>query len=168
MADRNRRATDDIVLPVYLEDDECTVPVADGELFGFGFRAFLDRERTVELTENDRSPVLPGVFFTRVTGVSFHDDVLQLPHFAAGQTVEIRPEPANPTDRYPLAVVGGGVRVGFVPAAIAGVLAPSGTRVGRGVVLKEWSANGLRQDIWVLGSMHVTLSLSTDESSTTE
>jgi len=138
------------------------MPVADGEVFGFGFKAFLDEERTVELVENDRSPVLPGVFLTRVVGVSFHDDVLQLPHFGAGRAVEIRPEPANPVDRNPLAVVGGGLRVGFLPAAIAGVLAPSGTRVGHGVVLKEWSTNGVRQDIWVLGSMHVWLSVSTE------
>ncbi len=155
----NRRAADDILLPIYLEDDDRAVPVVDGELFGFGYKAYLDRERTVELVENDRAPVLPGVFFTRVTGVSFHDDVLQLPHFGAGQPIEIRTEPANPTDLDALAVLGGGVRVGFVPAPIAGCLAPSGTRVGRGVVLKEWSTNGIRQDIWILGSMHVRLSI---------
>ena len=101
------------------------------------------------------------MFFTRVAGVAFHDDVLQLPHFAAGKSVEIRPEPANPVDRNALAVMGGGLRVGFLPAPIAGVLAPSGTRVGRGLVVKEWSANGVRRDIWILGSMHVNLSIAT-------
>jgi hypothetical protein len=159
----NRRAADDVHLPIYLADDDRTVPVADGELFCLGFKAFLDEERTVELVENDRSPVLPGVFFTRVIGVSFHDDVLQLPHFGAGQPVEIRPEPTNPLDRDALAVLGGGQRVGFVPAPIASVLAPSGTRVGRGVILKEWSANGVRRDIWILGSMHVHLSIATGD-----
>ena len=55
---------------------------------------------------------------------------------------------------------GGGQRVGYLPDPIARVLAPSGTRVGRGVILMEWSSNGVRQGIWVLGSMHVRLSLS--------
>ncbi len=133
------------MLPIYLQDDERSVAVADGEMFGLGFKAFLDEERTVELIENDQSPVLPGVFFTRVVGVAFHDDVLQLPHFGAGRPVEIRPEPANTVDRNALAVHGGGLRVGFVPAAIPGVLAPAGTRVGRGLVLREWSTNGMRR-----------------------
>lgn len=159
----NRRAADDILLPIYLKSDECTLSVADGEIFGLGFKPYLDRERTVELSENDASPVLPGVFFTRVAGVAFHDDVLQLPHFEAGKPVEIRPEPANPVDRNALAVMGGGLRVGFLPAPIAEVLAPAGTRVGRGLVLKEWSANGVRRDIWILGSMHVNLSIATED-----
>ena len=60
-------------------------------------------------------------------------------------------------------VLGGGHRVGFVPAPIAEVLAPSGTRAGRGVVVREWSTNGVRQDIWVLGSMHVRLSFATED-----
>ncbi len=159
----NRRAADDILLPIYLVSDECTVSVADGEMFGLGFKPYLDKERTVELSENAVAPVLPGVFFTRVAGVAFHDDVLQLPHFAAGKSVEIRPEPANPVDRNALAVMGGGMRVGFLPAPIAGVLAPSGTRVGRGLVVKEWSANGVRRDIWILGSMHVNLSIARED-----
>jgi hypothetical protein len=159
VSERNRRGTDDILLPIYLESDECTVAEADGETFGFGFKPYLDRERTVELNENDVSPVLPGVFFTRVAGVAFHDDVLQLPHFGAGKLVEIRPEPANPADRNALAVMGGGLRVGFLPAPICEVLAPAGTRIGRGMVLKEWSVNGVRRDIWILGSMHVNLSI---------
>jgi hypothetical protein len=164
----NRRAADDIVLPIYLEDDDHTVPLADGERFGFGFKVYVDEERTHELVESDSSPVLPGVFFTRVAGVSFHDDVLQLPYFGVGQPVEIRPEPANPRDHEALGVHGGGVRVGFVPAAIAGVLAPSGTRVGHGIVLREWSTNGVRQEISVLGSMHVRLSIATGDRPTTE
>ena len=159
----NRRATDDVLLPIYLRDDDRTVAVADGEMVGFGFKAFLDQERTVELIENDQSPVLPGVFFTRVSGVAFHDDALQLPQFGAGRMIEIRPEPANPTDRDALAVMGGGMRVGFVPAPIAGTLAPPGTRIGRGIVLREWSTNGRREDIWILGSMHVRLSIVTED-----
>ena len=159
----NRRAADGVVLPVYLEPCERTVQSADGEIFGLGFKAFLDPARTEELREDDTAPVLPGVFFTRVAGVSFHDDVLQLPHFAAGQPVEFKQEPANPLDHSALAVLGGGLRVGFLPASIAEVLAPSGTRVGRGVVLWEWSANGVRQDLWVLGSMHVTLSFARED-----
>jgi hypothetical protein len=159
----NRRAADDVLLPIYLKDDDRTEPSADGELFCFGFKAYLDQERTVELIENDRAPVLPGVFVTRVIGVSFHDDVLQLPHFGPGHPVEIRPEPTNPLDRDALAIVGGGQRVGFVPAPIASVLAPSGTRVGRGVILKEWTANGVRLDISILGSMHVHFSIATED-----
>jgi hypothetical protein len=164
----NRRAADDVRLPIYLRDDHQTVPGPDGELSCLGFKAYLDEARTVELIENDRSPVLPGVFFTRVIGVSFHDDVLQLPHFGAGQPIEIRPEPANPLDRDALAVLGGGQRVGFVPAAISNVLAPSGTRVGRGVILKEWSSNGMRQDIWILGSMHVHLAMAMEDRPATD
>jgi hypothetical protein len=53
--------------------------------------------------------------------------------------------------------------VGYLPDPIASVLAPSGTRIGRGVILMEWSTNGTRHDIWVLGSMHVRLSLSIDK-----
>jgi HIRAN domain len=158
-----RRAADRVVLPIYLRDDAVTVPVADGEMFGFGFKPYLDSDRTVELLADDSAPVLPGVFFTRVVGVSFHDDVLQMPQFRAGQSIAIKPEPSNPRDRNALAVVGGGLRVGYLPAPIADVLAPSGTRSGRGFIVKEWSTNGVRHDIWILGSMHVTLSVSTDD-----
>jgi hypothetical protein len=158
-----RRAADRVVLPIYLGDDAVAVPVADGEMFGFGFKPFLDRERTVELRPDDSAPVLPGVFFTRVAGVSFHDDVLQMPQFRAGQPVSISPEPTNPRDRNALAVVGGGLQVGYLPSPIAEVLAPSGTRAGRGMIIKEWSTNGIRHDIWILGSMHVNLSISADD-----
>ncbi len=155
----NRRATDDVVLPIYLAEERCTVELADGEVVGVGFTPFLDEARTVEIKEDDRSPVLPGVVYSRVAGVSFHDDAIQLRHFGCGQEVEIRPEPANPRDSNALAVFGGGQRVGYLPDPIARVLAPSGTRVGRGVILMEWSSNGTRQGLWVLGSMHVRLSL---------
>lgn len=158
----NRRAGDEIVLPVFLGDGRCSIEVADGEVVGVGFKPFLDKARTVELIEDERAPVLPGVVYTRVAGVSFHDDVIQLPHFGAGKNVEIRPEPGNPRDRNALAVFGGGHRVGYLPDPIASVLAPSGTRVGHGVILMEWSTNGARHGIWVLGSMHVHLSLSVD------
>jgi HIRAN domain len=159
----NRRAGDEIRLPVFLGDGGCTVEVADGTMVGVGFKPFLDEDRTVELIEDEESPVLPGVFYTRVAGASFHDDALRLAHFAAGQHVEIRPEPANPLDRNALAVFGGGVRVGYIPAPIAKVLAPSGTRVGRGTVMMEWSTNGVRHDIWILGSMRVTLAFASEE-----
>ena len=156
----NRRAADDILLPIYLEDDDRAVPVADGEVFGFGFKAYLDKERTVELVENDRvarcCPVCssPGWPACRSTTTCCSSPISAPAGRSRSST-----EPANPTDRDALAVLGGGVRVGFVPAPIAGCLAPSGTRVGRGVVLKEWSTNGMRQDIWILGSMHVRLSI---------
>ena len=161
MPGRDRRAGHPIVLPVFLTDDRCSVEQADGEVVGFGYRPYLDEARTVELVEDDRSPVLPGVFYTRVAGVSFHDDVLQLPHFCAGEGIEIRYEPANPVDRNALAVFGGGYRVGYLPGSIAEELAPSGTRVGRGVILKEWSTNGVRSGLSVLGSMHVKVVVST-------
>jgi len=157
-----RRAADRVVLPIYLRDDAVAVPMADGEMFGFGFKPYLDSERTVELIADDSAPVLPGVFFTRVAGVSFHDDVLQMPQFRAGQPIAITPEPSNPLDRNALAVVGGGLQVGYLPSPIAEVLAPSGTRAGKGAIIKEWSTNGIRHDIWILGSMHVNLSLRTD------
>lgn len=152
-----RRSSESVVLPVWLAEDRRTVEVADGEVIGMGYTPYLDPQREVTLFEDSRSPVLPGVFCTRLTGVSFHDDVVQLPHFRAGSQVEIRPEPANASDRNPLAIFGGGERVGYVPAPIATALAPSGTRVGRGIVLMEWSTNGRRQGLSVLGSMHVIL-----------
>jgi hypothetical protein len=158
----DRRAGEEIVLPVFLLDHQSIVQGADGDDVGRGFRVFLDALRTVELVENERAPVLPGVFYTRVAGVSFHDDVLQFPQFGVGEPVEIRHEPASELDQHALAVYGGGTRVGYVPGPIADVLAPAGTRAGRGVVLMEWSRNGARQNIWVLGSMHVKLSFSTD------
>lgn len=161
MPGRNRRSGDQIRLPVFLADQRCTVELADGEVVGFGYRPFIDEARTAELTEDDRAPVLPGVFFTRVAGVSFHAEVLQLPCFAAGEQIEIHPEPANARDRTALSIFGGGERVGYLPDPVAEALAPSGTRVGHGVVLMEWSTNGVRNGISVLGSMHVTLSLST-------
>ena len=90
-----------------------------------------------------RARCCPGVFCTRVAGVSFHDDVVAAaPLLGRAAGVEIRPEPANAHDRNPLAIVGGGVRVGYVPAPIADAMAPSGTRVGRGIILMEWSSNG--------------------------
>jgi hypothetical protein len=152
-----RRAADDLVLPVWLVEDRRKVEMADGEMVGWGYAPFLDPGRTVPLAEDGAAPVLPGVFCTPVSGVPFHDDVIQLPDFTAGSGVEIRPEPPNDRDRNPLAVLGGGRRVGYVPAPIAECLAPPGTRVGRGIVLMEWSSNGRRQGITVLGSMHVTL-----------
>ena len=161
MPGQERRTGDPIVLPVFLSRDRCSIEQADGEVVGLGYKPFLDEARTVELVEDDSAPVLPGVFYTRVAGVSFHDDVLQLPHFAAGTRIEIRHEPANPSDRSALAIFGGGQRVGYLPISIAEVLAPSGTRAGHGLILMEWSTNGVRNGISVLGSMHVELAVST-------
>jgi hypothetical protein len=161
MPGHERRAGDAIVLPVFLRGDRCSIEQSDGEIVGFGYKPFLDEARTVELVEDDRAPVLPGVFYTKVSGVSFHDDVLQLPHFAAGAEIEIRQEPANRSDQSALGVFGGGQRVGYVPVPIAEMLAPSGTRAGHGLVLMEWSTNGVRNGISVLGSMHVELAVST-------
>ena len=53
--------------------------------------------------------------------------------------------------------------MGYIPASIAKLLAPSGTRAGRGTVMMEWSTNGVRHDIWILGSMRVALDLSTED-----
>src|SRR5580692_536949 len=119
MPRRERRTGDAIVLPIFLVDDRCSIEQADGVLVGFGYKPFLDEARTVELIEDDDSPVLPGVFYARVAGASFHDDVLQLPHFCAGEGIEIRYEPANPVDRNALAIFGGGHRVGYLPVPIA-------------------------------------------------
>ncbi len=163
MPGSERRAADTIVLPVFLRGDRCSIEHAGGEIVGVGYRPFLDEARTVELIEDERYPVLPGVFYTRVAGVAFHDDVLQLPRFSAGKRIQIKHEPANALDRSPLAIFGGGQRIGYVPGPIADVLAPSGTRAGHGVILMEWSTNGVRDGISVLGSMHVELALSTEE-----
>jgi hypothetical protein len=163
MGSGNRRAGDDIVLPVYLTDGRSLVESPDGEMVGVGFKPYRDRARSVEVFEDEHAPVLPGVFYTRIAGVPFHDDVIRLRHFAAGRQVEIRPEPGNEVDHDALAVLGGGHRVGYIPASIAGRLAPAGTRVGHGIVMMEWSTNGVRHDIWVLGSMQVHLEVSEDE-----
>jgi hypothetical protein len=160
---QNRRGGREIVLPVFLADGRCSIEMADGEVVGVGFKPFLDEARTVELIEDEQAPVLPGVVYTRVAGVPFHDDVIQLPVFGAGKSVEIRPEPGNLRDRNALAVFGDGHRVGYLPDSIASVLAPAGTRVGHGVILMEWSTNGMRHGIWVLGSMHVHFSLYVDK-----
>jgi hypothetical protein len=157
MSERDRRSSEQAVLRVWLAEDRRRIEVADGEVVGVGFTPYLDPEREVALFEDSSSPVLPGVFCTRLTGVSFHDDVVQLDHFRAGSSVEVRTEPANAADRNPLAVVGGGHRVGYVPASIATTLAPSGTRAGHGIILMEWSSNGRRHGLSVLGSMHVIL-----------
>jgi hypothetical protein len=158
-----RRSPEVVVLPIWLVEDHRTHEVADGEVVGLGYIPYLDRERTLPLAEDDREPVLPGVFCTRVSGVSFHDDAVRLAHFSSGSSVEIRAEPANARDRNPLAIFGGGRRVGYVPAPIASSLAPSGTRVGHGIILMEWSSNGQRHGLTVLGSMHVTLQISLDD-----
>ena len=160
MIDEERRASGGVVLPVWLAEDRRRVETADGEIVGFGYAPFLDAERTVPLVEDGTAPVLPGVFCARVSGVSFHEDAAQLPYFTAGCDVEIRSEPANARDRNPLGVFGGGVRVGYVPATIADSMAPPGTRVGRGVVLMEWSSNGRRHGLTILGSTHVRLAVS--------
>jgi hypothetical protein len=152
-----RRTHDGMVLPIYLADCRRTVEAGDGELVGMGFTPFLDPDHTEEIHEDHGAPVLPGVFYANVEGVSFHDDVLQLPLFSAGNSIDIRPEPANAHDRAPLSIVSGRERVGYVPTAIAAAMAPSGTRSGHGIILMEWTANGVRQDLWVLGSMHVEL-----------
>jgi len=162
MIGEDRRAAGGVVLPVWLVEDRRRLELADGEIVGLGYAPFLDPDRTVPLAEDSAAPVLPGVFCAAVSGVTFHDDVIQLPHFTAGSGVEIRAEPPNDRDRNPLAIVGGGVRVGYVPAPIAESLAHQGTRVGRGIVLMEWSSNGRRQGLTVLGSMHVRLQVSLD------
>jgi hypothetical protein len=162
MAERRRRAGDGVRLPVYLEGDHCTVEGAEGLLVGLGFKAYLDQDRRDELCENDDALVLPGVFHTRVTGAAFHDDVLTLDVFCAGSSVQIKPEPANQQDRHALAVVGGGKKVGYLPRPVAAALAPAGTRSGQALVIKEWSVNGVRQGISVLGSMQVRLDFTTD------
>jgi hypothetical protein len=157
MTERDRRSSEPAVLRVWLAAERSTIEVADGEVVGVGFTPYLDPDREEMLAEDSRAPVLPGVFCTQLTGVSFHDDAVQLPHFQAGSGVEVRAEPANATDRNPLAIVGGGNRVGYVPASIATTLAPAGTRVGHGIILMEWSSNGRRHGLSVLGSMHVSL-----------
>jgi hypothetical protein len=156
---RRRRASDAVALPVYLTSDYLAVDVPEGQMVGSGFRAYLDEERTDELVGDDGGLVLPGVFLTRVAGVAFHADVLQRPEFAAGRSIEICPEPANPSDRHALSVVGGGSTVGYLPEAVAAKLAPSGTRRGHGIVVREWTVGGVRHGIWILGSMQVSLSL---------
>jgi hypothetical protein len=161
MAERRRRAGDGVRLPVFLEGDHCTLENADGFLVGLGFKAYLDQDRRQELCEDDQALVLPGVFHTRVTGVAFHDDAIALDVFCAGRSVEIRPEPANLSDRHALAVMGDGRRVGYLPRAVAAALGPAGTRAGQALVVKEWSVNGIRQGISVLGSMQVRLDFST-------
>jgi HIRAN domain len=158
-----RRANDGVSLAVFLTPSQVSIEGPDGELVGLGFRAFLDRERTVELCEDDLAPVLPGVFFTRVDGVDFHDDVIPLRHFGAGSRIQIKAEPGNASDRDALAVIGGGFRVGFLPSAIAKALAPPGTRSGHGVVVTEWSTNGARHGVSILGSMAVRLDVCFDD-----
>jgi len=155
----NRRAGDEITLRVHLAEHRTSVPGAEGEELGVGFKAYLDEARTEEIVEDDRAPVLPGVFYSRVAGVRFHDDSLQLPQFGVGRHVEIRPEPPTALDRNGLGVFADGLRVGYVPEAIADVLAPAGTRIGHGIILMEWSNNGNRLGIWVLGSMQVAISV---------
>jgi hypothetical protein len=159
----NRRASDEITLHVHLAEYRCSVQGTDGDEVGVGYKAYLDEAHTVEIIEDDLAPVLPGVFYTRIAGVTFHDDSLQLPQFGMGRHVEIRPEPATALDRNGLGVFGDDLRVGYVPAAIADVLAPSGTRVGHGVILMEWSNNGSRVGIWVLGSMRVAIEVATGD-----
>lgn len=154
-----RRANDEVSLAVFLAPWQVSIEGPDGELVGIGYRPYLDRECTVELSEDELTPVLPGVFFTRVDGVDFHDDVIPLRHFGAGSRIQIKPEPGNPTDRDTLAVIGGGFRVGFLPSAIAKGLAPPGTRSGHGVVVTEWSTNGGRHGVSILGSMSVRLDI---------
>jgi hypothetical protein len=161
MAERRRRAGDGVRLPVYLEGDHCTVESADGFEVGLGFKAYLDQDRGRELCVDDDALILPGIFHARVVGVPFHDDVIALDVFCAGRSVEIRPEPANSRDRFALAVVGGGQRVGYLPRPVAAALAPAGTRSGAALVVKEWSVNGVRHGISVLGSMQVRLDFTT-------
>jgi hypothetical protein len=161
--ERERRAGDPVVLPVFLRDHRCSIDQPGGTVVGVGYKPFLDEDRTIELVEDDQAPVLPGVFYTQVIGADFHDDVIRLPHFGAGKSVEIRHDPMNASDRSALAVFGGGQRVGYVPGAIAEVLAPPGTRVGRGFVIMEWSTDGSRSGISVLGSLQVELSVSMEQ-----
>ena len=100
----------------YVDDMNAVAEGCDALVVATEWDEFIDEARTVEIIEDDGAPVLPGVFYTRVAGASFHDDALQLPHFAAGKKIEIRHEPANPSDRSALAVFGGGHRVGYLPA----------------------------------------------------
>jgi hypothetical protein len=163
--EKERRAgdPDPLVLQVFLRGHRCSIDQPSGTIVGIGYKPFLNEDRTVELVEDDRAPVLPGVFYSQVIGADFHDDVIRLPHFGAGKRVEIRHDPMNATDRSALAVFGGGQRVGYLPGAIAEVLAPPGTRAGRGIIMMEWSTDGSRSGISVLGSLQVELAVSMEE-----
>ena len=129
-----RRAGERIVLPVFLTGDRCSIEQAEARR-GCRLRvpALPRRGQDGGLVEDDGAPVLPGVFYSRVAGVSFHDDVLQLPHFGAGNHVEIRHEPGQSVRTATRTRSSGRHnQFGYLPIAIAGVLAPSGTRAGRG------------------------------------
>ena len=77
--------------------------------------------------------MLPGVVYTRVAGVAFHDDVIQLLDFGAGKERGDQArtgQSAGPECLGGLPVVASGW--GYLPDPIASVLAPSGTRVPDG------------------------------------
>ncbi len=85
MAAADRRSAEEVVLPIYLVEERRSVEVADGEVVGFGFIPYLDPLGTQALVEDNDAPVLPGVFFARVVGVAFHDDVCNFPTSAPAE-----------------------------------------------------------------------------------
>ena len=81
---------------------------ADKEWRGFVLR---DAPRDLE----DRH-----VFVTWVAGISHHPTAVDLPDFAPGSEVVLRPEPDNPFDPNAISVwnASGSVQVGYLPAVI--------------------------------------------------
>ena len=60
------------------------------------------------------------VFVTWVAGISHHPTAVDLPDFAPGSEVVLRPEPDNPFDPNAISVwnASGSVQVGYLPAVI--------------------------------------------------
>ncbi len=115
-------------------------------LIGVGYIPYLDPDRQVTLFEDSRSPVLPGVFCTRLTGVSFprrRRAAAPLPGRAtAWRSNQSRPTPAIEI-LWPSSVAANGWVTCPAPIAHdAGAVGHTG-RAG-GIVLMEWSSNGRR------------------------
>jgi hypothetical protein len=91
------------------------------------------------------------VFVTLVAGISHYPDAADLPEFAPGSEIVLRPEPDNPFDPNAIAVwnASGSVQVGYLPAVVVCDLPPwLGQR--HGLVVGEMVQGKDRVGLWVV------------------
>jgi hypothetical protein len=82
-------------------------------VLGWEWRGFVLQDRRSDLLEQH-------VFVTLVAGISHHPDAADLPDFAPGDDIVLRPQPDNPFDPNAIAVwnASGSAQVGCLPAVV--------------------------------------------------
>lgn len=85
---------------LFLSQEEVETHARDGDDLTYdGFRVFIDVERNNEISRDDESLSMPGVFFSRVASPNEHTRELAQPSIDIGAVLILRPEPSNRFDK---------------------------------------------------------------------